>query len=197
MGNLEQILRKRFLYEETKPLAKMLLTASRKGRISYEEIKAHGGSVEDLLLAFNEKMLLPIRTSRVSKGLAWEDRILVLERGEIYEMPSVVRHVIKRAEETGRWEPDYAIQKYLEDIEEPKREEILELFRRIKKKVLGSETLSKTSKITPELLKEFSNELGLDINTTIAELKGGGIISPSLRNFRYKLLYEVNPSLYK
>lgn len=88
MNNLEEILRKGFLCEVTGSLAKMLVMASRKGRISYEAIQGYGGSLEALLLAFNERMLLPIRTSRVSKGLTWEDRILFSKRGEIYELPA-------------------------------------------------------------------------------------------------------------
>ncbi|RLG47519.1 MAG: hypothetical protein DRN90_04860, partial [Thermoproteota archaeon] len=59
---------------------------------------------------------------------------------------------------------------------------------------------SRNNKIKPEDLKEISDkfELNLDIDSTIAKLKGAGVISPCLRGFmKYGIRYEVNPSLLK
>ncbi len=188
-SKLKQILKDKFPEEETDSLAKILSMASRKGKISYEEIASLGGSIEDLLFLYKKRLLIPIRTG---KSLAWDDRTILSDKKswELYEMPNVVQNLIKGVEETGRWNPLRAIQKYLKDIGEPKRAEILELC----KKILGEVTLSKTNKVSPELLTEYSRELGLDADKTIAKLKGGGVISPCLRNL--KLQYEINPSLY-
>lgn len=153
--------------------------------------------MEDLLLAFNERLLLPVKTSYASQSLAWEDRILTLKMGEVYEMPNVIRYLIRRVEETGKWEPEYAIKRYLEDIGEKNMDEILEVFRRVKKNILSSELPHQIGKVSASLLKELSSELGLDVGKTIVELKGGGIISPFIHNLRRELLYEVNPSLFK
>lgn len=199
LSKLKKVLEKMFPEEDTESLAKILSLASKRGKVSYEEIEALKEREELLLLTYNKRLLLPTRTSQVSKSLAWEDRILVPKTGEAYEMPNVIRYLVRDAEETGEWRPDYAVRKYLKDIEEAEAEKVLKLFQEVKRRVTRSEILSKTGKITPQLLKETSEELklGLDINKTIAELKGGGIISPSLRKFRFRLLYEINPSLYE
>jgi hypothetical protein len=199
VNKLAQVLKRRFPEEETVSLATLLSIASKKEEVSYEEIKVKKETKDCLLLlAYNKRLLLPIRTSQVSRTLAWEDRILTPKPGETYEVPNVIRYLIRKAEETGQWRPYYAVRRYLEDIGEPETDKILRLFQEVKKKVANSKFLSKTNKITPRLLKECSEKLGLelDIDKTIAELKGGGIISPSLRNFsRFGIRYEINPSL--
>jgi hypothetical protein len=199
LNRLGRILKRKFSGEEVGSLALLLSLASEKGRVSYEEIEGEREKKENLLLlVYNVRLLLPVRTSQVSKTLAWEDRLLITKPGEMYEMPNVIRYLIRHAEETGEWRPDYAVKRYLENIEEPETEKILKLFQKVKERVADSKVLSKTNKVTPELLKESSEKLGLelDMDKTIAELKGGGIISPCLRNFsRYGIQYEINPSL--
>ncbi len=200
LSRLERALEKRFPEEKIVSLARLLSMASEKGKASYEEIKAEKEAKEDLLLLVSsERLLLPTRTSRVSRTLAWEDRLLITKPGETFEMPNVIGYLIKNAEETEEWNPDCAVRSYLEDIGEPEAEKVVKLFLEVKEKVVSSEILSKTNKITPELLKESSEKLGLglEIDKTIAELKGGGIIRPGLRNFsRYGIRYEINPSLF-
>jgi hypothetical protein len=199
INKLAQVLKRRFPEEETGSLATLLSIASKKEEVSYEEIKVKKETKDGLLLlAYNKRLLLPIRTSQVSRTLAWEDRILTPKPGEKYEMPNVIRYLIRKAEETGQWRPYYAVRRYLEDIGEPEADKILRLFQEVEKKVANSKILSKTNKISPQLLKACSEKLGLelDIDKTIAELKGGGIISPYLRNFsRFRIRYEINPSL--
>lgn len=195
--NLKHVLEQKFPEEERIDLfANILSEASHSSskQIRYEKIKALGGTEDDLYLLFMERLLLPVRTS---KSMAWEDRVPLPKPGEKYEMPNVIQYLIKRAEKTGKWEPNYAIKKYLEEIKEPRVKELLKLLQRLKKKILESKTLSKTNKITVQHLKEFSKNLELDLNKTIAELKGGGIISPCLHNLKYGLRYEINQSLLK
>jgi hypothetical protein len=104
--------------------------------------------------------------------------------------------LIKGAEETGRWDADCAIKNYLESIGESKVEEILEFFQIVKRETSDDESTSKIHKIEPEFLKRSMDELGLDVEKTVKELIRGGIISFSLRNpTRYRLRFEVNPSL--
>ena len=96
---------------------------------------------------------------------------------------------IQKVEETGKWNPDYAVKMYLKEIGETESDKILALFNRVKENV-------KKNKITPEILLKAYDELNLtsEIGRIIAELKGGGIISPCLRNTS-RLQYEINPSL--
>jgi len=144
---------------------------------------------EDLLLLLEaEKILIPFQTS---KTMAWEDRVITFKHGEAYEMPHVIKYLIRKAEETGEWSPSYAVNKYLEEIGEPESLKITALFDKIKDKV-------KQKKISPDILLKTSEELNLKskIGTIIAELKGGGIISPCLRDPSH-LKYEINPALMK
>jgi hypothetical protein len=64
---------------------------------------------------------------------------------------------------------------------------------RIFKEIKGD---AKGLMVTPEHLLRAADELNLaaEIGRIIAELKGGGIISPCLRDPSH-LLYEINPSL--
>lgn len=105
-----------------------------------------------------------------------------------------IRHLIRKAKETGEWNPDYAVKKYMEQIGETKVEKIVVLLERIKEK-------TKNNKISSKLLKEVSGKLNLQANIgkIIVELKGGRIISPCLRNSVHPVLlqYEINPSLFK
>jgi len=188
---LEEALRRRFPREDIKTLSEVLSFAAKKRKIRYEEITVREDEKLDILLFLEkERLLLP---SKTSKSLAWEDRELTPKLGEEYEMPNVIIHLIKKAEETGEWNPNYAVKRYMEDIGEPEAEKILELLNRVKEKAEGKE-------ITPEILEEVSGKLGLrsKLGRIIAELKGGGIISPCLRRFiqRRSVLYEINPSLY-
>lgn len=185
--NLEEALKRIFTGENMKSLAEILSLAAEKGKIRYEEIEMREAMKVDLLLLLEkERILIPVQTS---KTIAWEDRVLIFKPGEMYEMPRVIRHLIKNAEETGEWDPAYAVKRYLEEIGEEKPEIIIALFEKVKENV-------KMNKITPEILLKACEELDLKskIGRIIAELKGGGIISPCLRKLS-RLQYEINPSL--
>ena len=188
---LEEALKRRFPDEDVKLLAKILRKAVEKDSIFYEEVDVPEEVKEDLLFFLvNERLLLP---DKIWKTLAWDERIFMLKNGEKYFMPNVVKHLIKKAEETGEWDPEYAVEEYLREIREREKEKITTLFRRIKEKLRFRE-----NRLTPEFLKETIDELGLDLNVekVIIEFKGGGIISPHLGDsIRSKQLkYEVNPS---
>jgi len=193
LDKLRQALEKIFPGEDTSSLARILLTASSKDKISYEEIISMGSSVEDLLFAFNERLLIPTRTSDSSRSIAWEDRVLIPRKGEEFEMPNVVRYLVIHAERTGKWDPEYAVRRYFEDMGDPEGDKIVRLFAELRIR-------ARANRITPEDLKEISNrlKLNLDVDATIAKLKGAGIISPCLHTFiRHGIRYELNPSLCK
>jgi len=187
--NLEEALKKIFPEEDIKSLLKIIWLAAEKARIYYEEIKMQENLKEDLLLLLEaERILIPFQTS---KTIAWEDRVTTFKPGDAYEMPHVIRYLIRKAEETGEWNPSYAVNRYLEEIGEPESVKITVFFDKIKEIV-------KQKKISPEIILKVSEELNLQskIGTIIAELKGGGIISPCLRD-PSRLRYEINPALMK
>lgn len=188
MENLEEALKKRFPEDDVKPIAEILSIASEKGSITYDEMGIQEDRKDDLLLLDKERLLIPARTSR---SLAWEDRMMIFRSGEVFEAPHVIGHLIRYVEETGEWDPDHAVRMYLEEIGEKSPEKILSLFNKVKEN-------SVYNRITPEVMLKASDKLNLttDLGRIIAELKGGGIISPCLRD-PSRLLYEINPSLVK
>jgi hypothetical protein len=189
MGNLEEALKKRFPGEHARPIAEILSIATEKGSVVYDELDMREDVKDDLLLLLEkERLLIPVRTSR---ALAWEDRMMIFRRGEVFEMPNVIGHLMRYVEKTREWDPDHAMRRYLEEIGEKAPEEILSLFNKVKKD-------ARDYRITPEAILRASEELNLtaEMGRIIAELKGGGIISPCLRD-PSRLLYEVNPSLVR
>ena len=200
LNRLREVLKKRYPGEQTSILAAMLALAAEKGKIAYEEISCDDETKRSLLLlAYKERLLLPIRTGKAFISLAWEDRTLTAKPGENYEMPNVIRHLIFHAKEKGEWNPETAIKKYLQEIAEPEADKMLKAFKGITEEVNNTTRQCATAKITPDTIKRVCEKHGLKINMNrlIVEFKGGGIISPNITNPSKEgtIIYEINPSL--
>jgi hypothetical protein len=198
LKRLVEVLKRRYPGERADVLAEILALAAERGRIAYEEIECDDETKLDLLLlAYKERLLLPIEMPSTSKSLAWEDVALEARPGEMYEMPNVIRHLILHAEETGEWNPEAAVERYLREIAEQEADKALLVFKGIVEEVSGGR--GTTAKVTPETIKEVCRKhcLKIDMNKLIAEFKGGGIMSPSITILRKEgsIAYEVNPSL--
>jgi hypothetical protein len=176
------------------PLACVLAHASRRGRVLYHEIEEMANDVEDVLLLGNEwRLLLPVRTL---KSAAWEDRLLLCEPGESYEVPNIIRFLVEEASRTGYWDPEPAVTKLFKEMGEPNWEQMPKLV-----EWLGKQ--AKDNRITAAQIKMVCNELGLGdrVDALIAELKGSGVMSPKLGSLAEVAragspLYELNPSLF-
>jgi hypothetical protein len=122
LNRLREVLKRRYPGEQASILAEVLALAAEKGKISYNKIKCDEETRRNmLLLTYKERLLLPTGTTNVSISLAWEDRTLKAKPGETYEMPNVIQHLILHAKETGEWNPETAVKKYLKEIGEPKQ----------------------------------------------------------------------------
>jgi len=180
--------------KNTSKLSQVLAYAVVKGTVSYQEIK---GIIKDdpedvLLLADKWRLLLPVRTTKSS---GWEDRVLVLRDGEIYEIPNLIRYLVKNALDTGKWDPEKSIIELFKKFGEPDWEKITGLVRSIAEKAINY-------KITANQIKEICLRFGLNDRTDglIAELKAAGIISPKLGSIpdvvgAQSPIYELNPSI--
>jgi len=196
MNKLEEALNKLLKHREPLScLALVLAHASRKGSISYPEVyNIVGNTAEDVLLLGDEwRLLLPVRTL---KSAAWEDRLLLCEPGELYEVPNIVRFLVEEASTTGCWDPDHAISKLFKEMGEPAWERMPKLIER-----LGAQ--AEDDRITAVQIKNTCSELGLGgrVDTLIAALKGSGVMSPKLGSLAEVIregspLYELNPSLF-
>jgi hypothetical protein len=176
-------------------LAQVLAYASERGRVSYHEIgEIISSDAGDVLLLGNEwRLILPVRTI---KSAAWEDRLLLFELGEEYEIPNIVRCLVEEAKITGRWEAGRALAELFREMGETNWEQIPELV-----KELGQQ--ANIYKITAIQIKEICSKLALGnrVDTLIAELKGSGVMSPKLGSLAEVSsaetpIYELNPSLF-
>ena len=177
-------------------LARILTLADRLGKLPYKKLEEVAGedSADLLLLSFQWKLLLPMRSSRGT--LEWGDAMLLLQPGETYKMPSVIRCLVEEARQTGHWEADKAIVAALRALGEPELEKMPELVQRLKEE-------SRNYVINAVQIEKICRELGLEnrVNPIIAELKGSGVLSPKVSSLTEVIregspLYELNPSLF-
>ena len=180
--------------KSTRKLSQVLAYAAIKGTVSYQETKEiiKDDPEDILLLADKWRLLLPIRTTKSSD---WEDRVLVLRDGEKYEIPNLIRYLVKNALDTGRWDPEKSIIELFKEFGDPDLEKITGLVRSITEKAINY-------KITGNQIKEICIQSGLinRVDGLIAELKAAGIISPKLASIpdvvgAQSPIYELNPSV--
>jgi len=178
----------------TSKLSQVLAYAAVKGTVYYQEIKEiiKDDPEDILLLADKWRLLLPVRTAKSS---GWEDRVLLLKDGEKYEMPNVIRYLIRDALDTGRWDPEKSIIELFKEFGDPDWEQIPGLVRSIADKATDH-------KITGNQIKKICLQFGLSnrVDGLIAELKGAGIMSPKLGSIPDVLgarspIYQLNPSV--
>jgi hypothetical protein len=196
MNKLEKALSRLLKHSElTSCLAPVLAHASKKGSISYREIdKIVNDNAKDVLLFGNKwRLLIP---TRIVKSSAWEDRLLLCEPGELYEVPNIARCLMEEASKTGCWDTEHAITKLFKEMGEPDWERMPKLVEELGKQ-------SKDCRITAVQIKKTCSELGLGdrVDMLIAELKGSGVMSPKLSSIPEVSragapLYELNPSLF-
>ncbi len=177
----------------TSNLSQVLAYAAQKSTVSYQEIKEIiKDDPEDVLLLADEwRLLLTVSTTKSS---SWEDRLLALKDGEIYEIPNIIRYLLEDGLHTGRWEPEKTIATFFKELGDPNYKQIPGLVRSISEKAVNQ-------RITGNQIKMICLQVGLSnrVDSLIAELKAAGIISPRLRsipevNREGSPLYELNPS---
>ena len=174
--------------------SQVLAYAAVKGTVSYQEIKEiiKDDPEDFLLLADKWRLLLPVRTAKSS---GWEDRLLIIKNVEVYEIPNVIRYLVREAVKTGIWDPEKAIVKLCKELEDPDCTKIPGLVRSIVEEAVNH-------KITGNQIKSICVQLGLGdrVDGIIAELKAAGLISPRLSsvpevNREGSPIYELNPSV--
>jgi hypothetical protein len=195
MDELKDALTSFMKADEAARIAQLLEAIVRRGKIAYEEARETvGKDIEDVLISgYGWRLILPVRASKAGD---WEDRMLTAQPGETYQVVNVVRHLVKNASKTGRWDPETAIAEAFKDIGEPEIDKMLTLVARI-----GSE--AKGRRINGVQIKRLCTELGLGdrVDPILSELKACGIISPKLSSLTDSSragtpIYELNPSLF-
>jgi len=95
----------------------VLMAACRRPTISFEEIqKIESRDIEEMLLfAWDWKLLIPTASSQCSE---WDNRLLLMEPGEVYEIPNISRYLIETAAATGTWNIKGAVLSLYKDMGE-------------------------------------------------------------------------------
>ena len=178
--------------ELTAETALIINTACEKGRISFAKVEeiSEGNAEEVLLFCWEWRLLLPVRSSKCGE---WDDRLLMLDPGEVYELPNVVKHLVTSARRTSQWDPDLALTELFSDTDETLRSRIPDLLKKMNS--LAHFNIINAFQIRQACVKAKVNQ---SVDTLIALLKAGGVISPKLRALSDVAkagcpVYEINP----
>ena len=195
MSKLQTALGSFLRSDDAGKVAQILEMVVKNGKVSYDEVtQIVGGDPEDILiLGFGWRLLLPVRATKT--GVDWEDRMLIPQPGEEYQMTNVTRHLVENAQQTGYWDPEKAIVDVFEDIGDPDSDKMPVLVGRMASEVKGH-------RISGVRIKQMCIELGLEdrVDPLLSELKACGIMSPKMTSLTEvgregSPIYELNPSL--
>jgi hypothetical protein len=172
--------------------ALVINNACEKGRISFAKVEeiSEGNAEEVLLLCWEWRLLVPVRSSKCGE---WDDRLLMLDPGEIYELPNVVKHLVTSARRAGQWDPDLALTELFSDTDEILRNRIPDLLKKMN--ALSHFNIINAFQIRQACVRANVKQ---SVDTLIALLKAGGVISPKLRSLSEiakagSPVYEINP----
>jgi hypothetical protein len=177
-------------------ICSVLVNAPGKDTIIYDSVQAAAGpSTGEVLLELWEwKLLLPVRSSKCGE---WDSRIMLMQPGEVFEMPNISRVLTTNAIQSGKWDTIWAIRQLFQQMGEPNWEKMPALTQELRDCCVHNV-------ISGARIGAACGHHGLRKKTgaLIAVLKGAGIISPKLmamdrnRMESASPLYEFNPSVY-
>lgn len=197
------------------PLASVLEYGSNRDQVSYREIEKLLRGVsketikETLSWAAQWRLILP-SWGKHFRSLSWGDRMIISTKPEIkYEVLRVTQCLVKRAAQTGLWNPEEAVKEVFKTITDIDTALALQIVRGIAKRVhkefrVGTEEESPYYFISLDQLKGIFDEIGLterkDSDLWVIELKATDIMSPAVNlmfsTWGEKSGFELNPSLF-
>ena len=201
------------LFNEEENVVKVMVSLLSKGKpnITFNEILKEAAVIcrekadrlaEDAVLAMEGwRMILPAKHEE-SRSLAWESQMIKLEKDEPYTIPACIIYAFKHLLLSGEWTWKPAVREYFIEIRDKHVEEAIRALEQIVKNSYSDRFVS--ASIIDEACK---SENYPDSSAFIAKLKGGGIISPCLKNSLFaaslKLrevgkppIYELNKALF-
>ena len=168
------------------------------GFISYEIIKKLiiNNPKDPLLFLWEKKIFIPQQSSHGT--LEWGDSSLRLKSKETYRMPWITERLLHSVQETKVWNVDEVIRKMFKQIGDPNYHKMSRLVRKIYYS-------SNHQLIEGTKLRNICEKMGIEnrIDSIISELKGTGIMSPTISCSLFNSLksrspkYELNPLLSK
>ncbi len=177
--------------------ANLIIKVLTSRKLSFKEIAKIAGSIDKaselILTLYWWRMLIP----KASSTLSWTTCSPKLSLDEEYEVPPCISYAIAELVKKHYWSYKVAIERYLDSIGEVHKETIIDSIDEILSTTIYKFYV-KASTISHALTNRGLNEK--DVNRVIAELKGGGVISPSIQlAILLKIqepIYELNKALF-
>lgn len=143
-----------------------------------------------LLMAYEERILLPVRSRRTS---AWEDRTLRIVPEEMFFMPHVVRILFNDAAKTGVMDVEEAVRKVLSHHPAEHVDEAVHFLKQMK-----PHTDARMAEGGLMVVVAKKAGIALDVHEIVDACVVGGIMSPCTRGFSTQGLawYEFHPCLF-
>lgn len=194
MKTLEDLLKREFPDSNFHIYSKLLYKAAKSGYVVYDELaKVNSEDIDDFLLSMYEaRILLPVRVSKNVRSVSWDARQLILKRGEKYEMPLIIRYLIRNIVEGGNWDINRSLRQCLLEQGIRNIEHYIEAINEVLDWALKNKYV-----IDAESISGISMKHKIEPNEFIAVLKNIGVISPCSRKFisNKEIYYEINPIL--
>ncbi len=201
------------LFNEEEDIAEIMVSLLSKGKpnITFNEILKEAAVIcsekadrlaEDAVLAMEGwKMILPAKYEE-SRSLAWESQMIKLEKDEPYIIPACIIYAFEHLLSNGEWAWKPAVREYFEEIRDKHVEEAIKALEQIVKNSYSNSFVSAST-----IDEACKSEKYPDSSAFIAKLKGGGIISPCLKDALFSAslklkevgkppIYELNKALF-
>ena len=188
---LAEALTPQFGETEAEKLACIIHVALQSENIYTDQIPLAEEDRHDLLLmAFEERILLPVRGRMTG---SWEDRALRFVADEMFFMPHLARILFQNASQTGVLDPEGAVREVLSHHPAEHVEQAVAFLR---------EMTPHADSCMAEggLMSAVAKKAGIttDLHDIVDACVVGGIMSPCTRGFATQGLawYEFHPGLY-
>ncbi len=182
----------KFPDNEAKSLAVLMESALKMPEtIYYQEIPIEDPLKNDtLLLAFEERILIPVR-SRQSP--AWDDRVHGFIEGEMFFMPRFVRALFEDARQSGVFNSETAVRRVLAHQSGEHVDDVIRFLKEMKPHV---NACMAEGGLMAAVARGAG--LGVAVNDIVDACVIVGIMSPCTRGSSVQGLiwYEINPCLY-
>lgn len=180
-----------FSEEETMNMAILINAALQSENVYTEQIPLAEKDKHDcLLMAYEERVLIPVRSRRAS---AWEDRAPRMISEEMFFMPHVARILFNDAAKTGVMDAEEAVRKVLSHHPAEHVDEAVVFLKQMKP---HTDARMAEGGLMVAVAKKAG--IALDVHEIVDACVVGGIMSPCTRGFSTQGLawYEFHPCLF-
>lgn len=159
--------------------------------ISYKIIEklSKDNPTDTLLFLWENKLLIPQHSTHGT--LEWGDALLDPSLDETFRIPQISKQLLQEVQKTGIWNIEEAIRKKFKQIGDPNYQKMPRLIKRLY-------SVSQNQTINGSQIRQICENMNIAnrIDSIISELKGIGIMSPTISNSLLSSVKSKSP-LYK